>query len=266
MTQTVSHGSTFQNPSPLYQAGTHSIMNQTGSSLPYYPPEPRETFRLNPLALKSFKNLDVDDLQDCFGRSLQQRRNQEVTKQTEVQKIYDEDKGIQFILSTIKQAKLNRDRGMQICDGQARRMQNLVKDAELDEKVLENLGEEQRLEQEKERRRHEENLKNKAIIQQQMKDREKDREESRKEYERDKQQVQAIMDRIRQENQQQYEENQRKKALARSYMESAYAEKAEMKRKAKEDERLQKEKERKYFEDVARREFEHQAKKKAIQD
>ena len=155
MTQTVSHGSTFQNPSPLYQAGTHSIMNQTGSSLPYYPPEPRETFRLNPLALKSFKNLDVDDLQDCFGRSLQQRRNQEVTKQTEVQKIYDEDKGIQFILSTIKQAKLNRDRGMQICDGQARRMQNLVKDAELDEKVLENLGEEQRLEQEKERRRHE---------------------------------------------------------------------------------------------------------------
>ncbi len=38
-------------------------------SLANYPyPEPKNIYSLNPLVLKSLKNLDVDDLQDVFGK------------------------------------------------------------------------------------------------------------------------------------------------------------------------------------------------------
>ena len=152
----------YQTKSSVYPEGTQYMKqsmsttnNNVRNPLYYYPPEPRETFRLHPLVLKTFKTLDVDDLQDCFGRSLQQRRNQEVSKQTEINKIFDEDLELQSIKANIEQAKLNRDRAHQIHEFQARRMQNLVKDAELDEKVLENLDQEQLMEQEKERQRKE---------------------------------------------------------------------------------------------------------------
>ena len=43
------------------------------------------------------------------------------------------------IKATIKQAELNRGIAHQIHEHQTRRLQNLIKDSELDEKVLENL-------------------------------------------------------------------------------------------------------------------------------
>ena len=45
-------------------------------SLKFYPyPEPRSIHEINPLSLKSLKNLDVDDLQDVFGKNIQDKRS-----------------------------------------------------------------------------------------------------------------------------------------------------------------------------------------------
>ena len=93
--------------SSLSQSGaqTMSLRNSVnlkpGNPLYYYPPEPRNTYGLDPMRLKSFKNLDVDEVQECFGRSLQQRKYQEMSKQAEIKKIFDEDKDIQLIKSSI---------------------------------------------------------------------------------------------------------------------------------------------------------------------
>ena len=47
-------------------------------SLANYPnPEPKNIYRINPLCLKSLKNLDVDDLQDVFGKGIQEQRSYE---------------------------------------------------------------------------------------------------------------------------------------------------------------------------------------------
>ena len=49
-----------------------SAQNQPYPSSKYYPfPEPKKTFRLNPLILPSPKTLDVDDLQDVFVKGIQ---------------------------------------------------------------------------------------------------------------------------------------------------------------------------------------------------
>ena len=236
------------------------------SLLGYYPPEPRTTFHVNPLVLTSMKHLDMCQLTDCFGRSIQNKKNQSISNQNYLNKVYADDLAIQDIKATIAQAKLNRDRAQQIHECQTRKLQKIVRDAEEDEKVLDNLGNEEQEEQEKQRKRKEEMLKTKHILQQQMLDHEKAKEASMKEYERDKQQIDDIVQRILNEDKAAYEENMRKKALARTYMNNAYAEKAELKRKQKEEEERRKEQERKYFEDVAKRERELAQKQKAIQD
>ena len=265
LSQSVPTYSTYHYPTKfptreLEELSTHH------SLLGYYPPEPRDTFQVNPLALGSMKQLDLCTLTDCFGRSIQMRKNKSITSNNYLTQVFSEDLGIQDIKATIAQAKLNKERAHQIREIQTRKLQKIVRDAEEDEKVLENLGNEEQEEHEKQRRRKEEMLKTKRVIQQQMADHEKAKEESLKEYERDKQQIDAIVQRILTEDKAAIEENIRKKALAKTYMDNAYAEKAEMKRKQKEEEELRKAQERKYHEEVAKREQEQAQKQKAIQD
>ena len=45
--------------------------NTNYHSSSYYPyPEPKNTYRLNPLVLGSLKNLDVDDVQEIFSKGI----------------------------------------------------------------------------------------------------------------------------------------------------------------------------------------------------
>jgi hypothetical protein len=111
-----------------------------------------------------------------------------------------------------------------------------------------------------------ENLKSKYILQQQMRDREKQKEESQAEYQRDKRQVDEIVNKIIQDDMNLLEENRRKKDMLRGTMNQAYDEKNQRKQQHKEDERLQKEKERQYFEELARREKDQLMKKAAKQE
>ena len=217
-----------------------SAQNQPYPSSKYYPfPEPKNTFRLNPLVLTSLKNLDVDDLQDVFGKGIQEKRQNSLGEKIENEKMFKENSEIQEIKASIEYAKLNKIRALQMQQNQMKRLQSLIKDNEADEEVLKKLKIDKIKAKEEEERKKNERIKAKKLIQQQMLEKEKLKEESKKEYEKDLKDIQNIMNNIKKEDLENLKEDKRKKDIARQYMESAYAEKEERKRKAREEERLQ---------------------------
>ena len=232
-------------------------------SLVYYPPQPQSIHNIDPLQLHSMKHIDVDK---CFGRSIQHRRGMKKEHDVEIQKLYAENDELKSIITDIKQAHLNRDRAHQIHESQTRRLKQIVIDTELDETVLANMNRERLLDEQKEFKRKNEMLRAKGVLQQQLTDRQKARDEAKKEYAKDKAEIDAMVHKILTEDKNKYEEMQRRKALAKAYMDKEYAERAKQKQQKKEEEELNNEKERKYFEEVARREMEMALKKKEIQD
>ena len=242
-----------------------SAQNQPYPSHKYYPyPEPKNTFRLNPLVISSLKNIDVDDLQRAFGKGIQEKREFQRGQKISNTKLFNENEEIKKIRDSIEQAKLNQFRAHQIHQNQVKRVQNLIKDTEADEIVLKNLEEEKRRINEEEEKKKQERLRAKYLIQQQMKDKEFLKEEAKKEYEKDKVDVDNMINKIKQEDIAAREEAERKMNIQKIYMENAYAEKAKQKQKEKEEDLLQKEKERKYQEEIAKREEELNNKKEAI--
>ena len=240
--------------------------NQPYPSSHYYPyPEPKNTFRLNPLVISSLKNIDIDDLQMAFGKGIQQKHDFKRGRSIENAKLLNENSEIKEIKDSIQQAKLNQFRAHQIHENQIRRVQNLMKDTEADEEVLKKLAYEKRRAAEEEEKKKQDRIRAKYLIQQQMKDKEALKEEARKEYEKDKIDVDNMINKLREEDLAAQAEAERKKNIQKLYMENAYAEKDARKERQKEEDRLQKERERKYHEDVQKREDELNSKKAAIQ-
>ena len=150
-----------------------SAQNQPYPSSKYYPyPEPKNTFRLNPLVISSLKNIDIDDLQMAFGKGIQQKREFQRGRSIENAKLLNENSEIKEIKDSIQQAKLNQFRAHQIHENQIRIVQNLIKDTEADEQVLKKLEYEKRKAAEEEERKKQDRIRAKHLIQQQMKDKE----------------------------------------------------------------------------------------------
>ena len=243
-----------------------SAQNQPYPSSKYYPfPEPKNTFRLNPLVLTSLKTMDIDDLQDVFGKGIQEQRLNSLGEKIENEKMFKENSEIQEIKASIELAKLNKTRALQMQQNQMKRIQNLIKDTEADEEVLKKLKLDRIRAKEEEERKKNERIKAKHLVQQQILEKEKLKEESKKEYEKDLKDIRHIMDSIKQADLDNLKEDRRKKDIARQYMESAYAEKEEKKRREKEEERIQKEKERQHQQLLAKRENDFNDKKAQIQ-
>ena len=242
-----------------------SAQNQPYPSPNYYPyPEPKNTFRLNPLVISSLKNIDIDDLQRAFGKNLQEKKQYQRGRSIENAKLLNENLEIKQIKDSIQQAKLNQFRAHQIHQNQIRRVQKLIKDTEADEQVLKKLEYDKRRAAEEEEKKKLDRIRAKRLIQQQMKDKEILKEEAKKEYEKDKVDVDNMINKLREEDLAAQAEAERKKNIQKIYMETAYAEKDARKEKQKEEDRLQKERERKYHEDIQKREEELNNKKAAI--
>ena len=247
---------------PKYNLDPISANNQPYPSSSYYPfPEPKNTYCLNPLTLKSLKTLDIDDLQDVFGKGFQDQKSNIFGTKLENERIFNHDSEILEIKSSIEKAKLNKILAKQMYQNQMKRMQNLINETKKEEKMLEEIELERQREKDKEDKRKKEMLKAKYLIQQQMLEKEQLKQESMKEYKKDKKDIENIVNTIIKEDLLAKEELNRKRNIARTYMENSYARKAEQKRKAKEDEMLEKEKERKYQEDMQKRENEFNNKK-----
>ena len=228
----------------------------------YYPyPEPKQTFRLNPLVLNTLKNVDVDDVQDIFGKGIQDINLQQKSEKVLLKKLYDDDLQIRDIRNSIKEAEMNKYRALQIRQNQALRMQKLVKDTEADEQILEKLEREQKAQAELDAKKAADRFKAKYMLQEQMKEKERLKEEGRKEYERDKKNIEELVAKLKAEDLANFQENERKKAINKMYMENAYAEKERRKQQALADEEAEKEAARKYYEEIAKRENELNQKK-----
>ena len=232
----------------------------------YYPyPMPTNTFRLNPLVLPSLKTMDIDNLQDVFGKGFQDMNQQKIGEKITNEKMFSENDEIKEIKSYIQYAKLNQTRAFQIQQNQYKRIQNLLKDTKADEEVLNKLKADKQKEFEENERKKFERIKAKKLLQQQMKEKEKLKQEAEKEYKKDLQDIKKIMDKIHEEDLNNIKEDQRKKNIARQYMYNAYKEKEERRKRDLEEERLQKERERKHQENVAKRENDLNDKKMKIQ-
>ena len=232
----------------------------------YYPyPMPTNTFRLNPLVLPSLKTMDIDNLQDVFGKGFQDMNQQKIGEKITNEKMFNENDEIKEIKSYIQYAKLNQTRAFQIQQNQYKRIQNLLKDTKADEEVLNKLKADKQKEFEENERKKFERIKAKKLLQQQMKEKEKLKQEAEKEYKKDLQDIKKIMDKIHEEDLNNIKEDQRKKNIARQYMYNAYKEKEERRKRELEEERLQKERERKHQENVAKRENDLNDKKMKIQ-
>ena len=243
-----------------------SAQNQPYPSPNYYPyTTPTNTYGLNPTTLKSLKTLDINDLQDVFGKGFQDQNSLIVGDKLEKERVFQEDPDISDIKNSIQRAKLNKILAKQMYQNQMRRIQNIINDTRKDEQVLKDRNLEQDKQNEEEEKKRKERLHNKYLLQQQMKEKERLKQESKKEYEKDRQDIENLINNIKKEDQLAKEELNRKRNIARSYMENSYAKKAEQKRKEKEDEIMEKERERKYLEDMQKRENEFKGQKAKIQ-
>ena len=251
---------------PRQSLDTISAQNQPYPSPNYYPyPPPTNTYGLNPSTLTSLKTLDIDNLQDVFGKGFQDHHSFIVANKIENERIFNEDSDISDIKNSIQRAKLNKILSKQMYQNQMKRIQNIINDTRTDEEVLKNINKEQNKQNEEEEKKRKERLQAKYLIQQQMKEKEILKQESQKEYEKDKKDIENLINNIKREDQLAKAELERKRNIARTYMENSYALKEEKKRKEKEDELLEKEKEKKYLEDMQKRENEFRGKKEQIQ-
>ena len=239
-----------------------SLKNIQYRSLANYPyPEPKDTYRLNPLCLQSLKNLDIDDLQDVFGKNIQQQRSYENGQRLQKEIIINDSDEIKELKDAIEHAKLNKVLSRQMNQNLILRKQKLIKEAEEEELVLKEIEDQKKRDEIEKEKKKIEFLKNREINLQQIREKKLQQEEAEKEYERDKKLVDDIVNKMIEEDLATKKEDQRKKEINKLYMQNAYKERDIIKQKEAEKEKLQEEAIQKYHESVALRE-KHVAQKK----
>ena len=239
---------------------------QAYRSLKNYPyPEPKNLYNLNPLCLNSLKTLDVDDLQDIFGKNFQDRRSNEEGKELLKEVIINNSKEIKEIKDAIQHAKLNQVLARQMGQNLLLRKQKLMKEAEEEELILQEIEKEKKRQQEEEEKKKQIFLKNREINLQQMREKERLRIEADKEYARDQKLVDDMFKKMREEDLAAKEEEERKKKINQLFMKNALALREEYKKKELEKEKQIDEDIRKYNEMVKQRESNIAQKKNELQ-
>ena len=224
-------------------------------SLTNYPyPEPKEIYRINPLVLKSLKNLEIDDLQDVFGKNIQEQKANENGQRLQKEIIINNSDEIKELKDAIEHAKLNKILSRQMNQNLLLRKQKLIKEAEEEELVLKEIENEKKRNEEEKEKKKIEFLKNREINLQQIRDKKLQQEQAEKEYERDKKLVDDIVKKMIEEDIAAKKEDQRKKEINKLFMQNAYKERDLIKQKEKENDKMQDLAIQKYHESVALRE------------
>ena len=243
-----------------------SLKDQAYRSLKYYPyPEPRDIYRINPLCLNSINKLDIDDLQDAFGKNIQEQRSYEEGQRLMKEMIINDSPEIKEVRDAIEQAKLNQVLARQMNQNNFLRQQKLIKEAEEDEVVLKELENEKKRKKEEEEKKKKEFLKNREINLQQIRDKKLLQEEAEKEYERDKILLDEMIQKIKEEDLAAKKEEQRKKNINKLFMQNAFKERDIIKKKDLDKDKLLEEDIKKYNEQIALREKNLAKKKNDLQ-
>ena len=232
----------------------------------YYPTYPKtETYGLNPLTLKSITNVDVDDLQQIFGKGIGEQkciiRSQSLTRRH----LLENDHELREVQAAINQAKRNQILCRQIEQNQFLKMQNLIKESEEEEAALKQAEIDKKRKKEEEDRKQALWLETRRANLEQMKEKERLKLESEKEYERDRLAAEEALRQAYLEDQAAREDFERKKAINKSYMEATMADREARKKRQEEDDRIEDENLRRYLASKAQRDADVQAKKDALQ-
>ena len=239
---------------------------QAYRSLKNYPvPEPKNLYNLNPLCLNSLKTLDVDDLQEIFGKDFQNHRSETEGKDLLKEVIINDSVEIKEVKDAIEHAKLNQILARQMNQNLLLRKQKLMKEAEEEELVLQELENEKRKKQEEEEKKKQAFLANREINLKQIREKERLKIEADKEYERDKKLLDEILKKMRDEDLAAKAEEDRKKEINKLFMKNAFDARQEYKKKEKEKDKQMDEEIKKYNEMVKQRENNIQQKKNELQ-
>ena len=243
-----------------------SLKNQAYRSLKYYPyPEPRDIYRINPLCLNSLQKLDIDDLQDVFGKNIQEQRSYEQSQKLMKEIIINDSPEIKEVRDAIEHAKLNQVLARQMNQNNYLRQQKLIKEAEEDEVVLKEIENEKKRKKEEKEKKKLEFLKNREINLQQIRDKKLLEEEAQKEYERDKILLEEMIQKMKDEDLAAKKEEQRKKDINKLFMLNAFKERDLNKKKELDNDKLLDEDIKKYNEEIALREKNLAKKKNDLQ-
>ena len=245
---------------------TQNRRMQAYRSLKNYPvPEPKNLYNLNPLCLNSLKTLDVDDLQEIFGKDFQNHRSETEGKDLLKEVIINDSVEIKEVKDAIEHAKLNQILARQMNQNLLLRKQKLMKEAEEEELVLQELENEKRKKQEEEEKKKQAFLANREINLKQIREKERLKIEADKEYERDKKLLDEILKKMRDEDLAAKAEEDRKKEINKLFMKNAFDARQEYKKKEKEKDKQMDEEIKKYNEMVKQRENNIQQKKNELQ-
>ena len=243
-----------------------SAKNKAYPSLKYYPyPEPRDIYRINPLCLNSLNKLDIDDLQDVFGKNFQDLRSYEESQKLKKEIIINENPEIKEVRDAIEHAKLNQVLARQMNQNNFLRQQKLIKEAEEDEVVLKEIENEKKRKKEEDEKKKLEFLKNREINLQQIRDKKLLQEEAEKEYERDKKLLEEMIQKIKEEDLAAKKEEQRKKNINKLFMQNAFKERDLFKKRQLDEDKLLDEDIKKYNEEIALRDKKLAKKKNDLQ-
>ena len=201
-------------------------------SLAFYPyPEPKNIHRINPLCMNSLNTLDIDDLQDAFGKNFQDTRSIEERQKIMKEIIINESPEIKEIKDAIEHAKMNKIIARQMNQNLILRKEKLLKETEEEELVLKEIENEKKRQKEEEEKKKKELIKNREINLQQIRDKKLLKEQAEKEYERDKQLMDEIVKKMKEEDLAVLKEEQRKKEINKLFMKNAFKERDLLKKK-----------------------------------
>ena len=224
-------------------------------SLAFYPyPEPKNIHRINPLCMNSLNTLDIDDLQDAFGKNFQDTRSIEERQKIMKEIIINESPEIKEIKDAIEHAKMNKIIARQMNQNLILRKEKLLKETEEEELVLKEIENEKKRQKEEEEKKKKELIKNREINLQQIRDKKLLKEQAEKEYERDKQLMDEIVKKMKEEDLAVLKEEQRKKEINKLFMKNAFKERDLLKKKELEKDKKLDEDIKKYIEEINRRE------------
>jgi hypothetical protein len=163
---------------------------------------------------------------------------------------------IKHMRQMIQQAYLNKDRAAQVAEQQTRSLVEKTEEALIDRAMLEKREDELGIVQNQNRMKTEALLRQKQVIFGQMAEKEDKCNEAREAFFMEKDQVNAIIQSIIDEDQQKLEKDGVKKKIAFATMQDALAEKEQMKLSVKERERLENLAYKKYLDSLEQREYE----------
>jgi len=210
--------------------------------------------------------VNLSNMEEKLARELASMKIQDERRNQEVQKICAESDELKELQAKIKAAYLQKERAAQMTEKQYRSQVDIEQDAHIDMVMLRN----KEIQDEQERSANLQKLEdlrmNKATIQEQIVEREKLRDEAYQEYLKEKAQVDAVIQKMIEEDNELGRITMQKKEQAQADMILSINEKRALNRRQKEMEEYEEEMVRRYAEQQQHRQDEIQRLKDAAEE